>query len=228
MSEQSTGPDGRHLIEAPALMARDLSFYWGRSGQRLPRRCHKNRQFECSKIGQGAFAGSGAVGRSGYMVGVSSSELGLIVRGAHAAGPAAPPRSHSPHPASRFLAMTMAGLSLASCSSVSTPSYFDAFKSKPTTTLLLIESNPAGAQAQTSFGKTCRTPCTMLIGEAGDFTVTFTLAGYVAQTLTVHAKMSSGGLTTSPSPVFDPPSLFPTLEKETPPAVARKPAKPRA
>jgi hypothetical protein len=93
---------------------------------------------------------------------------------------------------------------------------------------MLIESTPAGAKAATSFGKSCMTPCTMQIGEASDFTVTFTLAGHVPQTLTVHAKMNPGGWGDAPSPVFDPPSLFPTLEREAPPPAARKPAKPRA
>jgi hypothetical protein len=105
---------------------------------------------------------------------------------------------------------------------------FDVFKPKPTTTLLLIESNPAGAEAKTSLGQTCHTPCTMQIGASNDFTVNFALEGYVPQTLTVHATMSAGGFTTAPSPVFDPPSLFPTLEPLRPPGVARKPSKPRA
>jgi hypothetical protein len=141
----------------------------------------------------------------------------------------------------RTQAVVLAGLAVAACSTTSSgPStsgsasssggYFDAFKAKPTTTLMLIESNPGGAQAKASFGKTCTTPCTMLIGESSDFTVTFTMAGHVPQTVTVHAKMGAAGWTTPASPVLDPPSLFPTLEKETPPpAAARKPpAKPRA
>ena len=127
-------------------------------------------------------------------------------------------------------AVAITGIGAAACSSVAMPSMpsLDLFKSKPTTTLLLIESNPAGAQAQTSFGKTCTTPCTMQIGEGKDFTVEFTLAGYVPQTVTVHAHMASGGFTEAPSPVFDPPSLFPTLERAKSPAVARKSSKPHA
>jgi hypothetical protein len=105
---------------------------------------------------------------------------------------------------------------------------FNAFKPKPTTTLLLIESSPGGAEAKTSLGQSCRTPCTMQIGASSDFTVAFTLDGYKPQTLTVHATMSTGGFTTAPSPVFDPPSLFPTLEPMKPPAVARKPSRPPA
>jgi hypothetical protein len=138
-----------------------------------------------------------------------------------------------------IFAVALVGLGLASCGTTSTPApastststssgFFNAFKEKPTKTLMLIESNPGGAQAKTSFGQTCTTPCTMLIGESSDFTVTFTMPGYVSQTLPVHAKMDPGGWSTAPSPVFEPPSLFPTLEKDAPAPVARKPGKPRA
>jgi hypothetical protein len=168
------------------------------------------------------------------MVEINLSRLGLILRGACAAAPL--------HRSNRLLAVVIAGISIASCSTTSTPKttstpnttstssssrgLFDVFnKPKPVATVMLIESNPASAQAKTSFGKTCTTPCTMLIGESTDFTVTFTLAGYVQQTLPVHATMKPGGWSEPPAPTFDPPSLFPTLEKETPPAVARKPSK---
>jgi hypothetical protein len=165
------------------------------------------------------------------MVAVSSSELGVILPAANPAklsvGPARSLAGSTAGRGRRVVAVAMVSLSLASCSSVSAPS-FNAFKPKPTTTLLLIESNPAGAEAKTSLGQSCRTPCTMQIGASNDFTVAFTLDGYRPQTLTVHATMSSGGFTTAPSPVLDPPSLFPTLEPVKPPAVARKPAKPRA
>ena len=120
------------------------------------------------------------------------------------------------------LAAAVAGFGLASCSSMSLPG-FDSLKPKPTSTLLLIESNPAGAEAQTSLGQKCITPCTMKIGSGDDFTVTFTLAGHVPQTLPVHAKMNPGGWNEAASPVFDPPSLFPTLDPLKPPTVARKP-----
>jgi hypothetical protein len=44
----------------------------------------------------------------------------------------------------------------------------DAFKPKPTTTALLVQSNPDGADSRSSLGGTCRTPCTMAIATAGD------------------------------------------------------------
>jgi hypothetical protein len=124
----------------------------------------------------------------------------------------------------RTLAVVIFSVGLASCGSVAMPG-FDAFKPKPTTTLLLIQSTPPGAEARTSLGKTCRTPCTMLIGSGEDFTVNFSLNGYMPQTLTVHSTMSEGGFTTAPSPVLNPSSLFATLEPVTPQASPRKPSR---
>jgi hypothetical protein len=124
----------------------------------------------------------------------------------------------------RALAVVICGVELASCSSM--PG-FNAFKPKPTTTLLLIQSSPPAAEARTSLGKTCRTPCTMQIGSGEDFTVSFSLNGYMPQTLTVHATMSEGGFTTAASPVLNPTSLFATLEPVTPQASPRKPSRQR-
>jgi hypothetical protein len=124
----------------------------------------------------------------------------------------------------RTLAVVIFSVGLASCSSVAMPG-FNAFKPKPTTTLMLIQSTPPGAEARTSLGKTCRTPCTMLIGSGEDFTVSFSLNGYIPQTLTVHSTMSEGGFTTAPSPVLNPSSLFATLEPVTPQASPRKPSR---
>ena len=123
----------------------------------------------------------------------------------------------------RALAVMICSLGLASCSSFAMPG-FDAFKPKPTTTLLLIQSSPAGAEARASLGQTCRTPCTMQIGAADDFTVSFDLNGYMPQTLTVHSTMSEGGYMTAPSPVLKPASLFATLEPVTP--KTQKPSRP--
>jgi hypothetical protein len=124
----------------------------------------------------------------------------------------------------RALAVVICSIGLASCGSVAMPG-FDAFKPKPTTTLLLIQSTPPGAEARTSLGKTCHTPCTMQIGSAEDFTVSFSFNGYMPQTLTVHSTMSRGGFTTAPSPDLNPASLFPTLEPVTLQASPRKPSR---
>jgi hypothetical protein len=102
----------------------------------------------------------------------------------------------------RAFALMMYGLGMAACSSM--PG-FDSLKSKPTT-------NPASAEARSSLGGTCRTPCTMAIGTVGDFTISFARDGYEPQTVTVHSIMSEGGYVTAPSPVLDPNSVYVTLE----------------
>jgi hypothetical protein len=122
----------------------------------------------------------------------------------------------------RTLAVALCGLALAACTSM------EALKPKPTTTLLLIESNPGGAEARTSLGGTCHTPCTMQIGSPNDFTVTFTLAGYEPQTLTVHSVMEGGSYMTPAAPVFTPAPLIATLQSLTPPAKKPPPRRPTA
>jgi hypothetical protein len=117
----------------------------------------------------------------------------------------------------RAFALVICGLGLAACSS------FDAFKPKPTTTALLIQSTPPGVDARSSLGGTCPTPCTMAIGTAGDFTISFAHDGYAPQTITVHSTMSEGSFTTAPSPVLSPNPVTVTLEP-----AAKKPAKPRS
>ena len=109
----------------------------------------------------------------------------------------------------RAFDLVMCGLGLAACSS--TPG-FDSLKPKPETTVLLIQSNPASAEARSSLGRICRTPCTMTIGTAGDFTISFARDGYEPQTVTVHSTMSEGNYMTAPSPVLDPSPVYVNLE----------------
>jgi hypothetical protein len=101
----------------------------------------------------------------------------------------------------RALTLVMCGLGLVACSSM--PG-FDLLKPKPTTTVLLIQSDPASAEARSSLGETCRIPCTMAIGTAGDFTIGFARDGHEPQAVTVHSTMSEGDYMTAPSPVLDP------------------------
>jgi hypothetical protein len=112
----------------------------------------------------------------------------------------------------RAFAIVMCGFGLAACSTSTIPG-FDALKPKPTTTVLLLQSAPADAEARSSLGGDCRTPCTMAIGVAGDFTVSFARDGYEPQTVTVHSTMSDGGFMTAPSPRLDPDPVSVTLER---------------
>jgi hypothetical protein len=108
----------------------------------------------------------------------------------------------------RASALMLCGLGMAACGSM--PG-LDSLKPNPETTLLLIQSNPAGAEARSSLGKICRTPCTMSVGEAGDFTINFARDGYELQTVTVHSAMAEGSYMTAPSPVLDPSPVYVNL-----------------
>ena len=60
------------------------------------------------------------------------------------------------------------------------------FKAAPKPISLQLESRPPGADAKTSLGPGCRTPCAVPITAGADFTVTFTLAGHQPQTVPVQ------------------------------------------
>lgn len=60
-----------------------------------------------------------------------------------------------------------------------------------------IESSPPGAEAVTSLGVTCTTPCTFKAQRKDRFEVTLTKEGYETVTASVGRKLSKGGGTTT-------------------------------
>lgn len=65
---------------------------------------------------------------------------------------------------------------------------FDFLKSSPATEQLRIESEPPGADARTSQGQNCRTPCELTVASGGELAVTVALNGYQPQTVPVRAE----------------------------------------
>src|SRR5262249_55902489 len=53
---------------------------------------------------------------------------------------------------------------------------------------LTIESEPPGAEAKTSLGQNCRTPCQFRVQPGSEFSVTLTLSGYQPQTVSVRPE----------------------------------------
>ena len=109
----------------------------------------------------------------------------------------------------RVVAIAACGMSLAACSSMpswmqsETPSFL---KSAPAATTMQFESEPAGAEARTSLGQACRTPCTQTV-TANEFTVSFALPGYQPQTVPVRVVAAADGSDAEgarlvPNPVF--------------------------
>jgi PEGA domain len=114
---------------------------------------------------------------------------------------------------SRVTAAVACGLTLAACS-LSMPS-FDMFKSGPATDVLRIESEPPGADARTTQGQTCRTPCELTLTTDNELAVTIEMSGYQAQTLPVHMD-GKGDSKLQPNPLY----------VELQPAAPVKPEKP--
>src|SRR4029453_6143192 len=99
---------------------------------------------------------------------------------------------------SRVIAFVACGFTLAACSA-SMPS-LDFFKSAPATETLRIESEPPGAEARTTQGQTCRTPCELTVQGGGDLSVTVALNGYQPQTVALKSDQAEGKL--SPNPLY--------------------------
>jgi hypothetical protein len=110
---------------------------------------------------------------------------------------------------SRVIAVVACGLTLAACAAAM-PS-LDFLKSSPPTETLRIESEPPGADARTSQGQTCRTPCELIIPGGGEVSVTVALNGYQPQTVSLRSERpdgardgdsSAGGAKLSPNPLY--------------------------
>ena len=131
----------------------------------------------------------------------------------------------------RVIVIAVAGASLAGCSSFS----LDAFKPTPPTVQVQLDSVPPGADAVTSVGPSCKTPCSVAVQTpASGFSVTYTLNKFQPTTIPVQIIRTPGDLTTSATTTVDPNPVVAELQPAGPPprAAARKkvlkPKKPKA
>src|ERR1700757_3059309 len=109
----------------------------------------------------------------------------------------------------RVVVIAVAGLSLAGCSSFS----LDAFKSAPPTVQVQLESNPPGADAKTSLGPGCKTPCSVSVAAPDTgFSVNYTLNKYQPATVSVQVVHNPGDLGSSGTTVTDPNPVFAELQ----------------
>jgi hypothetical protein len=121
---------------------------------------------------------------------------------------------------SRFIAVVACGFTLAACSTSLT--------SSPPTQALRIESKPPGAEAKTSLGQSCRTPCELEVQAADEFSLTLALKGYQPQTVSVR-KDAPDSSQLAPNPINVELQPVPSIAKKRAalkkkPAVAAKPA----
>ena len=128
-------------------------------------------------------------------------------------------------------ALVLAGLALllAACSGWPGGAGFGLFDSAPATPAIgtvEFDSDPQGADAKTSLGASCQTPCTLEVPATGPFSVTFTLEGYAAQTVPVQIQpgQDTASVKFSPNPAFAQLGPAPGVKKKPAVKPATKPA----
>ena len=97
----------------------------------------------------------------------------------------------------RKLFIAACGLTLSACSGAMPNLGFLGFSSGPEQ--VRIESEPAGAEARSSEGPTCQTPCEFAMPSGSDFVVTVAMKGY--QPVTVPVQPESPGGKLQPNPI---------------------------
>jgi hypothetical protein len=127
----------------------------------------------------------------------------------------------------RIIMVAIIGASLGGCSSFS----LDAFKPAPPTLQVQLDSVPPGADARTSLGPSCKTPCsaTVKAPESG-FSVTYTLDKFQPVTIPVQVIRDAGD---SSLVTLDPNPVVAELQPVSPPPKAAgkkivRPKKPKA
>ncbi|MEK9284060.1 MULTISPECIES: hypothetical protein [unclassified Bradyrhizobium] len=119
----------------------------------------------------------------------------------------------------RVIAIALAGASLGGCSAGS----WDMFKSAPPALQVKFESNPPGAEAKTSLGSGCTTPCSVAIpAPDGPFTVSYTLDKHQPASVPVNVIKTPGSFTTPATATTDPNPVFAELQPAVPPKPVRK------
>lgn len=101
----------------------------------------------------------------------------------------------------------------------------DFFKPTPQNVTVRLESSPPGADARTSLGPSCKTPCSVSVPVTDNFTVSYALERFQPQTVAVKTSQVSGDFGSPSTVVTDPNPVFAELQPTTPPKkMAARPA----
>ena len=129
----------------------------------------------------------------------------------------------------RIIAIATAGASLgAGLGGCSSFSWGDYFKSTPPSIPVQLESTPPGADARTSLGPGCKTPCSVSVAAPDTgFSVTYTLEKFQPQTVQVQVIRNAGDVTSPATTVTEPNPVFAELLPAAPPPKAHKAVRPK-
>jgi hypothetical protein len=120
----------------------------------------------------------------------------------------------------RVIAIAITGYSLAGCSSLAS---LDAFKPTPPTVQVQLDSVPPGADARTSLGPGCKTPCAVAVSAPDSgFSVAYTLNKFQPATVPVQVTRIPGDFTSPGSTTIDPNPVVAELQPAAPPPRAAR------
>jgi len=124
----------------------------------------------------------------------------------------------------RVIAIAATALSLAGCSSFST----DYFKPTPPVMQVQLESTPPGAEARTSLGPSCKTPCSVSVTvPEGGFSVSYTLNQFQPVTIPVQVSGNPGSFFTPGTTRIDPNPVVAQLQPMVPSKPVRQTMRPK-
>jgi hypothetical protein len=83
----------------------------------------------------------------------------------------------------RFAGVMCCGMLLANCATVT----------RGTVNQIQIVSEPSDAEARTSIGHNCRTPCTLTVDRKSEFTVSYAKEGYRETSVPVATRLAGAG-----------------------------------
>ena len=127
----------------------------------------------------------------------------------------------------RVLMVAGAVLALAACSS--SPDWMSFGTSGPMLDTVSFESEPPGAEAKTSNGQTCRTPCSLALPVETPLTVTFSLNGYAPESEKLEMIQATGEPPRfGPNPVVVELTPAPQQPRSTKKPAPKKPATKKA
>jgi len=115
----------------------------------------------------------------------------------------------------RVIVIAIAGASLGGCSSFSLGDYF---KSTPPSVQVQLESQPPGAEATTSLGPGCKTPCSVSVPapDSNNFSVSYALNKFQPATVQVSVVRNPGDFSNPATTVTDPNPVFVELQPAVP------------
>jgi hypothetical protein len=122
----------------------------------------------------------------------------------------------------RVFAIAVAGASLGVCLAGCSSFSLDSLKPTPPPVQVQLESVPPGADATTSVGPGCKTPCSVAVAapDAG-FTVTFAMPKFQPVTVPVQVIRNPGDFTSSPTTTINPDPVVAELTPAGPPPRAK-------